>query len=205
MKYFLASELDHEEISLLLSRGWRKFGIYYFIPECVDCHGCIPVRIPVRDFSPSKSQKRVLKKNSSTRVSFGPINYSDRAYDIYRLHSKERFGTESEPADFVQGFYQPSCPSLQSEYYAGGELAAIGYLDKGSDCLSSVYFIFDPSCSDMSLGTLSIIREIEYACELGLEYYYLGYYVPGCSRMAYKGQFYPREFFDWEKGIWARG
>ena len=177
IRYFLASELDESEISFLLAKGWRKFGVYFFQPSCPDCQECIPVRVISDEFKPSKSQRRNLKKNRNIDVVFGPLKFSARAFEIYKDHSSQRFSQECNLEEFISGFFSPSTPSLQSEYYLNGELIGLGFLDKGEDCLSSVYFIYDTKFSHLGLGTFSILKEIEYTRSLGLEYYCLGYYV----------------------------
>jgi arginine-tRNA-protein transferase len=202
IKYFLASDLDESEISFLLAKGWRKFGVYFFQPSCPDCQECIPVRVISDEFKPSKSQRRNLKKNSDIDVVFGPLKYSERAFEIYKDHSSQRFSQESNLEEFISGFFSPSTPSLQSEYYLDGKLIGLGFLDKGEDCLSSVYFIYDTKFSHLGLGTFSILKEIEQTSSLGLKYYFLGYYVQECRRMAYKNNFRPREHYNWLHDEW---
>ena len=201
-EYFLAHNLDEGEISSLLSEGWRKFGIYFFRPHCPQCRDCIPMRIPAPGFSPGKSQRRNLKKNEHLRVEFGPPHFTYRTYEIYEAHSMNRFSQECNMELFIHNFYTPSCPYLQSEYYCDDKLIGVGFLDRGIDCLSSVYFAFDPEYERMGLGTFSILKEIEQTESLGLNYYYLGYYVPGCQRMTYKDKFKPRQYYDWATGEW---
>ena len=201
-EYFLAHRLDEKEISQLLSEGWRKFGIYFFRPKCPACTDCIPIRVLTQKFTPTKSQRRNLKKNENVVVKFTEPEFSHRAYEIYQKHSKERFSEESGLELFIHNFYTPSCPYLQSNYYLDDELIGVGFLDKGTDCLSTVYFFFDPDYSNMGIGTFSILKEIEYARVLGLSYYYLGYYVANCERMVYKARFEPREHYDWGDKKW---
>ena len=129
-------------------------------------------------------------------------DFNSRIYEIYRKHSSERFGDVTSLEDFIHTFYTPSCPSIQSEYYLEGELVAAGFLDTGNDCLSSVYFVYDTDYSKLGLGTFSVLKEIEHTKELELKYYYLGYYVAGCDRMTYKGNFLPRERLNWTNSIW---
>ena len=201
-EYFFARNLNEEEISSILAKGWRKFGIHFFRPSCPNCIDCIPLRVLVPHFSPSKSQRRVLKRCENVEIRFVEPKFTERVYEIFESHSKERFSLETDLEDFAVSFYTPSCPGLQSEYFIDGEMAGVGFIDIGKDCLSSVYFAFDPKFSDYGLGTFSILKEIEHANSMGLAYYYLGYYVPGCSRMAYKDRFLPREYYRWEEDVW---
>ncbi|MFP4243250.1 MAG: arginyltransferase [Chitinispirillaceae bacterium] len=201
---FAASELSETEIGMLLSSGWRKFGYQYFRPLCIGCRECVPIRVLVRDFRPSKSQRKVIKKNALTEVKFGPLQYSERVFEIYREHSGFRFGEKSDRDHFRRSLCASSCPSGMSSYYVDGDLQGVGFLDRSHNGLSSVYFIYTEEVKQLSLGTYSVIREIEYARELGLDYYYLGYVVEGCGRMAYKGRFFPHERYDWLKQKWER-
>ncbi len=197
LEYFLAHRVSAEELTGKLSEGWRKFGPCYFRPSCPECRLCIPLRVDAGAFSPSRSQRRVLRRNDDLTVSFAPLRPSPRIFEIYRAHSLERFGQESEAEEFLLNFYASSCPGLQTEIRLGDKLIAAGFLDRGSNCLSSVYFAFDPAFSGRSLGILGALQEIALARRLGLRHYYLGYYVPGCPSMAYKDTFLPREHYAW--------
>lgn len=200
--YFFAGNLTCVELSWFLSRGWRKFGHYFFRPSCPDCRACTPLRVPVRRFSPSRGQKRVLRRCDHVHVEFGPVRYENELFDLYHTHSQVRFGQESTFEEFIANLHAPSCPTLLARYKDNGRLLGAGYLDQGSDGLSSVYFIFDPDASHLSPGIFSVLREIEEAKRMGLAYYYLGYVVPGCERMDYKAGFHPHQLFDWENELW---
>lgn len=200
--YFLAGNVEAQEMSQLLAEGWRKFGLYFFRPECPDCRNCIPLRVNVDDFVPSRSQRRVLKKAQDLEMRFAPLKLTEEIYELFRRHSQGRFAQSSDPEDFLYNFYMPSCPALQSELYYRGQLIGAGFLDLGSDCLNSVYFFYDPAFAHLHPGTFSIVQEINYARSLGLSYYYLGYYVPGCKSMGYKDHFRPREHYDWQSADW---
>lgn len=205
MHYFFKNRVTAEELDYLLSRGWRKFGNYYFIDNCEGCWQCIPIRVPVEKFKPSKSQRRVLKLNAGLTVKYAPVSYRDEIYEIYLDHSQNRFGNGGDQEQFVFNFCLPSCPALQAEYYLAGELIAVGYLDVSKEAFSSVYFIYKTAYLHLSLGIFSVLNEIEKASELGLKYYYLGYFVPGNNSMRYKNSFRPNEKMDWQTGQWILG
>lgn len=202
-QYFYAIDLNYRQVDSLLHHGWRKFGPCFFRPSCPNCQLCIPVRVDVEKFKPSRSQKRILKKGKDLRIEWGELRYSERIFDIYRRHSLIRFNDRVDEEDFVNAFFIPTCPGFQIDIYLDGLQIGVGWLDRGSKGLSSIYFCFDPDYSHLNLGTYSILNEIEKARELGCRYYYLGYWVPDCSRMAYKDAFSPRERFDWRDKRWT--
>ena len=137
-------------------------------------------------------------------MKFNPLEYRDEIYEIYRIHSRDRFDRETDREEFIDSFYTPSCQTIQSEYYLEDRLIGVGFLDRSDRALSSVYFVYDTACEEYRLGTYSAIKEIQYAAEEGLEYYYLGYYIAENSSMAYKNRFRPNERFDWSTEIWKK-
>ena len=201
-EFFLAVDVSAREVAGLLAAGWRKFGIYYFRPACPDCRQCIPLRVPVTRFRPSRSQRRVLKRCRDLQAGFAPLHPDRRLFEIYRSHAAERFAIDCDWEEFLLHFHLPSCPGLQTEIRRDGALIAGGFLDVGSDCLSSIYFCFDPGYGRYNLGTFGVLQEIDHARRLGRDWYYLGYYVPGCGRMRYKDHFRPREYFHWDSRQW---
>lgn len=97
--------------------------------------------------------------------------------------------------------------SFHYQYYLDGHLIAVGVIDILAECLSSVYFYYDPDYSFLSLGTYASLREIALVRELQktcpqLSQYYLGFYIPSCPKMRYKANVKPSfllcpEVFTW--------
>lgn len=201
-EFFLAYNLSKTELDELLETGWRKFGIYFYKPKCPNCTSCLPLRVLTNEFVQTNSQRKIFKKNSDIEIKVKPLEYRDEIFDLYLKHSKTRFNQESSPGEFKVSHFYVSCPSFQMEYTLNEKLVAVGFLDIGHRGLSSVYFIFDPDFSKRSLGIFGALYEINYARELSIPFYYLGYFVPSNSSMAYKNQFKPYEIFNWAKKSW---
>jgi len=201
-EYFFAMNLEDKELENLLSTGWRKFGSYFFRPRCNGCNKCQPIRVLVDDFIPSKSMRRVAKKNRDVKVKFSSLNYSSEIFEIYKDHSENRFNQIVDEENFVDSFYVESCNTLQSEYYLNDKLIAVGFLDLSTVSLSSIYFIYKDEFKKLSLGVYSVLKEIEFAKLQKLRNYYLGYYIEDNHSMAYKGKYNPHEIYSWEKNRW---
>lgn len=199
--HFYAQWVEQDEYDKLLSTGWRRFAQYYFRPKCRFCMACKPIRIPVNKVLYSKSQRKLNRKNSDIRVEFNEKKYSEDIFNIYKKHSK-RFGQVSTEKEFLEAHYTDTCESLQSEYYFEDQIIAIGFLDKSCNALSSSYFFYDTDYMHLSLGFYSIAKEMEHTKFLGLEYYYLGYYIKENHFMAYKNKFFPHEIMNWKTGEW---
>lgn len=74
-----------------------------------------------------------------------------------------------------------------------GELMGVALTDVLGDGLSMVYSFYDPDDGERSLGSFMILDHIAKAKRLGLPYVYLGYWVEGSRKMAYKARFLPQE------------
>src|SRR5260221_4273657 len=77
-----------------LVTGWRHFGTKFFrynfsFHEGLLC-GVLPVRIRLADFTPSKSQRRVLRSNADLTTRLLPAAHS-AAYDRLFERHKVRF------------------------------------------------------------------------------------------------------------------
>ena len=201
-EYFFAAKAAPEELGSLLRAGWRRFGRFYFRPGCPGCRSCVPLRVDAAALEPTASQRRVLRKGAGVSVSVAEPRPTDEAWEVYRRHGEGRFGKSPDREDFERSFFDDGVPSLAVEYRVEGSLAGLGFLDRTDDGLSSAYFAFDPDFSRYSLGTLSVFAEAALARRLGLEWYYLGYWVAGCRSMEYKGRFAPHQLYDWESGAW---
>ena len=97
--------------------------------------------------------------------------------------------------------------SFHQQYWLDGVLIAVGVIDILPECVSSVYFFYDPDYSFLSLGTYASLREVALTRELSkkclqLSNYYLGFYIPTCPKMRYKKNIKPSfllcpEVFTW--------
>ena len=75
-----------------------------------------------------------------------------------------------------------------------GKLVGACLSDQQSDGLSMIYSFFDVGPdARKGLGTFIILDHIIRAARAGLPYVYLGYWVEGSTRMAYKTGFRPLE------------
>jgi len=187
------------ELDELLERGWRRFGPVYFRPVCATCQECVSVRVPVTTFRASINLKRVLKRAAHLRLEVGEPVVDDVRLALYRRwhESREeergwkpdRIGIES----YAMQFCFPHAAAREFSYWEDEELVAVGIADETQRALSAVYCYYDPERAHLSLGTLNVLRALEYARHRRLAYVYLGYRVEDCPSLKYKGRFRPQE------------
>jgi len=191
-----------EEYGHLLAHGFRRSGALVYRPRCTGCAACVPVRVVVDRFIPSRSQRRVWRRNRDLTVVEGAPRFDEERYRLYRRYQHEQHDDSMEEpgppmearASFSRFLVDSPVVTRHHDYRDGDLLVGVGVVDRLSDALSSVYYYFDPEAGGRSLGTYSVLWEIELCRSLGLPYHYLGYWVRDCPKMAYKGRFQPLEY-----------
>jgi len=189
----------------LLDQGFRRMGHYMYRPVCEGCAECRPLRVDVRRFHPTRSQRRAWRRNRDLRLVVGPPHYDEEKRDLLerylaRRHTGPMVAEEQPMRDFM--FDSPG-ETLCLELRAAGRLVGCGLLDITPEIGSSLYFFFDPDETRRSLGIYSMLVEIELTKERRRRWYHPGFYVAGCSAMSYKAAFRPCEILD-QTGTWRR-
>jgi len=178
-----------------LALGDRRVGRMLYRTACEACRACEPIRIPVASFAPTKSQRRVIKKNRDVVVESGPSTFTAEKLALYNLHKHERgLSRDERPMTRrgYEGWFVQSCTqTIDMEYRVDGRLIGCGILDLGRRDTSSVYFFFDPAESKRSLGVFSVLMEVAWLRSQGGRFHYLGLYVETCRHLSYKSAYYP--------------
>jgi arginyl-tRNA--protein-N-Asp/Glu arginylyltransferase len=201
--YGLLSHLDARFHQHLMDTGFRRSGNIVYRPACEGCRECTPIRVPVADFIPSRSQRRAQRKNTDVTVTVAPPMLTDEKHALYARYLRAMHdGAMGDTREELNAFLYQSCTdTLEMTYRADGRLLAVGIVDVTPKCLSSVYFFFDPDECRRSLGVFGALEEIAECRRRGLPYWYIGYYVAGCRRMNYKAQYRPCEVLG-PDGVW---
>ncbi len=198
---------------VLLEHGYRRNGNLLYRPVCRGCNACKIIRVPVGEFRRSKEQRRVWNRGKDlfeARICQPGFTVAKaRLYARYLASQHDERPNKSDETMERQyrDFLVSSCVgghTIEMQVYAGEELAGVSIMDRLGDALSAVYFYFAPEFSRYSPGTWSILREIEFAREWGLRYYYLGHYIEACPSMNYKARFRPCEIKAPDDTEWQR-
>lgn len=189
------AEVSPEEFQVLLERGYRRCGPEFYVPRCAGCTACIPLRIPVRDFAPSRTQRRVLRRNEDLEVEVTAPGYTDEKLELYRRFLAGRFQRSEPPGrrEFESFLAFHFGNTLEFDYRLDGRLVGLGIVDATPDAASSVYFAFDPRLEERRLGTCSLLHEIGWCRRTGRAHLYLGLWIEECRSMRYKSDFRPHE------------
>lgn len=196
--YKIIQECTKKQCEALILRGWRRFGVMYFRPICPDCHACESLKIDVANYRFSKSDRRVLRKNSSlTSVIRHPTMTHDHLtlferYHRFKHHTRNWDAPKSDPKNYYASFVQGHGDfGFEVLYFDQDKLIAVDLIDILEEGISSLYCYYDPQYASYSLGRYTLLQEIEFAQRLNLKWIYLGYYVQGCQSLEYKKSYTP--------------
>lgn len=196
--------LDSDKLGYWTRNGFRRSGEMVYRPLCPGCQACLPVRVPVSRFAPSRSQRRLQARNRDLEVRQVTARFHEEHFTLYRRyqHARHRGGEmdDGEPDSYARFLFCPGVDTDLFEHRIDGRLLAVAIADRVPDGLSAVYTFFDPEEPRRSLGTWAVLCEIAEIARRGLPYLYLGYWVEGCAKMSYKNRYRPLE--AWADGVW---
>jgi len=205
---------SHEDLS---QGGFRRSQNIAYRPACEGCRACIATRVLVDEFSPTKSMKRIAKRNSDLIGVEMPNAPTSEQYSLFRRYIESRHGdggmssmsvldyammVEDSHVDTGVIEYRKRGPDSAFTNTGTGNLIAVVLFDRLSNGLSMVYSFFEPSDDRRSLGTFVILDHIAKARREGLSHCHLGYWVKDSTKMAYKARFLPQERLS--PGGWRR-
>lgn len=193
----------------LWAAGWRHFGRYFFRYSSQpgpqgDAQTITPLRIDLASCSFTKSQRRVLARNTELRHDIVAAALDDDLRAMFQRH-KQRF-THNVP-EALENFLGPNpatgpCECRMVRVFDADRLIAASFFDVGQTAASSVYGIFEPAESKRSLGIFTQLLEIQHCRAAGLRWLYPGYATQEPSAYDYKKQFRGTEWLNWITGEW---
>jgi len=197
----LAGNGVQEVFDQLSLGGFRRSHHIAYRPACRGCAACVPVRIVADGFEMTKGWRRTLRANADLTAAAAGKSVSDEQFRLFQRYVLSRHG-EGDMARMNRRDYAAMVVSspVETEMVEfrtpAGALVAACLMDRLGDGLSAVYSYFDPSLPRRSLGSYIILWMIEEARRTGLPHVYLGFWIEGSAKMAYKGRFRPLEAFN---------
>jgi leucyl-tRNA---protein transferase len=193
---------------LLTQGGFRRSQNIAYRPACESCRACVSVRILADRFAPTRNMRRITQMNADLIGAVHDAEPTTEQYSLFRtyLDARHRRGGMSDMTvlDYAMMVEDTHVDTKIIEYRkrgpdsfitgkGEGELIAVALTDRMGDGMSMVYSFYNPDYAERSLGTYMILDHIERTRAAGLPHVYLGYWVNGSRKMAYKIRFQPQE------------
>ncbi|MEM6490459.1 MAG: arginyltransferase [Pseudomonadota bacterium] len=198
---------DRDGFAALNRAGFRRSGRILYRPACAGCEACRPTRVPAASFAPSRTQRRIMKRNADLSFSIAPPRATSEHFALFSRYVDARHWDggmagmqQSEFAQMVED--APDGAALAEWRDRDGLLCAGCILDDDGEGLSAVYSYFDPDAPKRSLGVFVVVSLLDWARRIGRAHLYLGYTIVETHKMAYKQSFRPAEHLA--GGVWRR-
>jgi arginine-tRNA-protein transferase len=188
----------------LTQSGFRRSQTIAYRPACEHCRACVSVRVRMADFELSRGLRRILRRNEDIAGEARPARATPEQYALFKRYVGARHAdggmADMSMVDYQMMIEDTHVDTRLIEYRFAPEagrdadrLVACCLTDRLADGLSMVYSFYDPDLERRSLGAYMILDHMRRATAAGLPHVYLGYWVEGSRKMAYKARFLPQE------------
>jgi leucyl-tRNA---protein transferase len=182
----------------LALEGFRRSQTTIYRPTCAACRKCLSARVVTARFTLRKRHRQTLSRNRDLVAHWTLNQATHEQFALFRGYLSARHqsgGMDDMSMDEYARMVEASPVDTRlCEYRDGsGKLLACALADFLPDGRSLVYSFYDPTDPRRSLGSFIILDQIRQLQAENRPHLYLGYWIEGSQKMAYKSDYQPLE------------
>jgi len=203
--------LAGHDLDAYLKLGWFRRGPAIFTTNFVHLDNqilsTIWLRVRLFTYEQEHVHKRLLKQNArfTTRVALASLTEEKEL--LFTKYKVTRPFTSNESLHRLL-FGKEGIDSVYNTYevtiHDHDKLIGCSFFDLGESSAQSIISFYDPDYKNYSLGKFLIYSQMQFCKDLGYQYFYPGYFVPGSRFFYYKLDIGKEalEYFDYISGSW---
>ena len=187
---------NNKSYTWLMEQGFRRSSDQIYRPHCPNCSQCQSIRVMAKQFSLSKSQKRLVKRNAHFTIKKSST-IKDCYYPLYEQYintiHKDGSMFPATKEQYKSFLSNEITEQLFIETWHEEKLICVAVTDLLENALSAVYTFYHPDYRQAGLGIYSILNQLKLCNELAKPFLYLGYQIDDCQKMNYKNRYFPHQ------------
>jgi leucyl-tRNA---protein transferase len=202
--HYPSEPLRPEELDAYLSKGWFRMGQHIFTCAYIGLDEQVYrvhwLRVLLKGFKDDKAFQKLSRLNSKFSLSIQKANITPEKEALYRNY---RQCISFEPSDSLEDLLYGGSEikiynTLEATIYDGDKLIAVGFFDIGKESAAGISCFYDPAYKKHSLGKYLMYLKMQHCKDQEIDYFYLGYFAPGCKAFDYKLNISSRsmEYYD---------
>lgn len=185
--------LNGPELDAYLEQGWFRMGQTIFTTNFAHVKdqvlSTIWLRVHLPEYERDSVHAKLLQRNARFAIRLAPAALTTEQEALFARYRERLSFTVSESLQHLL-FGKEEANSVYDTYEVTvrdqGRLIACGFFDLGEESAEGIVSFYDPEYKKFSLGKYLIYSKIQFCQELGLRYFYPGYFVPGNPSFDYK-------------------
>ncbi|MDX2304537.1 MAG: hypothetical protein NW226_17145 [Microscillaceae bacterium] len=210
VQHYYPQSLSPARLDKYLASGWFRSAPMLYRSQLIcleeEVFSTVNIRIKLENYEFRKSLRKIITRNDKLfRAEIKRFSLN-QAKD--RLYQQQKHRFKGFIFDTLQQFFYANLEdsvfdTYEVAVYDGDALVAVSFFDCGKNSLASILGLYDQNYEKYSLGTYTMLLEIDYGIRTGRKYYYPGYVLDKPSIFDYKLRLASEdmEYYNW-KGRW---
>ncbi len=209
VQMYYPQSLSANRLDKYLAGGWFRSSYMLFRSQVMylrgDVYALVNIRLKLDDYQPNRSLRRTQKRcQDRFKVVFQKATFDPEKEALYQSQKAHFQGFVFESLELFMNanIEQTIFDTWEVGVYEGDKLIAVSFFDVGQNSLASILALYDrQNYAKYSLGTYTMMLEIEYAVRQGFKFYYSGHILECPSSFDYKLRVGNCQYYNW-KGRW---